>query len=555
MENLKIEYLEFNKASLDAIKSPVIDAYPIVYILNNNSNKPKAYIGQTVQAKSRMNAHLKNPERKSLDKMILIGHEKFNQSATYNIETNLINHFIADEKYELQNKSQTATQTTHNYYDKSYFHSVVFEELWNKLREDNIVKHSIEDIRNRDVFKLSPFKELSEKQMELKTKIIEFCNNHKNDDQKAVFIIKGDAGTGKSVVLSSTFNTIQDMAKDKDFIFLENTLDNNLYKTENYLLVNHNEMLKTYQSISESLPNLKKKKFNKPTPFINEMKKKKKLADITLVDEAHLLLSKEDKFNSFTENNQLEEIIKYSKVTIIVYDERQYLKIKSHWTEDTLKSIIGENFTDEFKLDSQFRMNANDEIISWIDSFVNKEINEVPQSSDEFELKIFDNAGEMHKCIMDKDQKFSLSRVVSTFDYLHKKDGNQYFVTEEGFKGEWNKTDYKNTWAEEPQTIREVGSIYTIQGFDLNYVGVILGPSVGYDKEKHKLKIDISKYKDTEAFRGQSGAGDFDTNLLKEQIILNSINVLMKRGVKGLYIYASDKELREVLMNGGKPVE
>ena len=35
-------------------------------------------------------------------------------------------------------------------------------------------------------------------------------------------------------------------------------------------------------------------------------------------------------------------------------------------------------------------------------------------------------------------------------------------------------------WAEQPQTIDEVGSTYTIQGFDLNYAGVILGPSVKY---------------------------------------------------------------------------
>ena len=35
-------------------------------------------------------------------------------------------------------------------------------------------------------------------------------------------------------------------------------------------------------------------------------------------------------------------------------------------------------------------------------------------------------------------------------------------------------------WAEQPQTINEVGSTFTIQGFDLNYAGVILGPSVKY---------------------------------------------------------------------------
>lgn len=64
-----------------------------------------------------------------------------------------------------------------------------------------------------------------------------------------LFLVEGDAGTGKSVLLSSLFNTIQDLSKDTSSA---------LYQTDNYLLVNHSEMLKTYKSIARSLPNLKK---------------------------------------------------------------------------------------------------------------------------------------------------------------------------------------------------------------------------------------------------------------------------------------------------------
>src|SRR5690606_959312 len=103
----------------------------------------------------------------------------------------------------------------------------------------------------------------------------------------------------------------------------------------------------------------------------------------------------------------------------------------------------------------------------------------------------------------------------------------------------WNHTNYKDSWAEEKDTINEVGSIYTIQGFDLNYAGVILGPSVTYDKEINKIKIDHTKYKDSEAFRKRTDLSDKETDEVKEKIILNSINILMKRGIHGLYIYAS----------------
>lgn len=110
----------------------------------------------------------------------------------------------------------------------------------------------------------------------------------------------------------------------------------------------------------------------------------------------------------------------------------------------------------------------------------------------------------MYEEIKNKNEEFGLSRVVSTFDYEHKKDGQDYFIKEPGFKLPWNRTHYERTWAEEPLTVNEVGSIYTIQGFDLNYVGVILGPSVSYNEETRQLEIIAKNYKDSEAFRNIS---------------------------------------------------
>ncbi|AVK95636.1 DUF2075 domain-containing protein [Lysinibacillus sphaericus] len=44
--------------------------------------------------------------------------------------------------------------------------------------------------------------------------------------------------------------------------------------------------------------------------------------------------------------------------------------------------------------------------------------------------------------------------------------------------------------------------MYTIQGFDLKYVGVVLGPSVQYDAAKDEIIIDTSKYMDKGAYTG-----------------------------------------------------
>lgn len=541
---LIIENHDFKKGEFDSIETRFIKDYPVLYILYN---KTKAYIGQTVNVRRRMADHLKNSERKGLQNSLLIGHEKFNQSATYNIETMLINHFLADGKFTLQNKSQlNSTQTLHNYYQKSYYNDHVFQEIWQELLGLDLAVHSSDVIQNRDVYKLSPFHELSPGQLEVKEKIIDFCKKNLKrlgDDEHKVFFIEGDAGTGKSVVLSSLYNSLCNMsAKGGD-----------LEGANNYLLVNHSEVLKTYQTMSKSLPNMKKKNILKPTSFVNQVDNEKiAKADITLIDEAHLLLTSKDSYNNFNFENQLETIIERSKVTVIIFDPRQVLKIKSYWNQTKMTDIVSKYDHEILKLTDQFRMRASDDIVNWIDHFVNKKILPIPSSTDDYQFKIVSSPKELKETISSLDNEDKLSRIVSTFDYLHKKDGKKYSVDKGGVDLPWNIVSDGKVWAEDDITVNEVGSIYTVQGFDLNYVGVILGPSVSYDEKKDQLMIDHFKYQDKGAFTIPSG---FDKNLVeqaKEEIILNSINILMKRGIKGLFIYATDVRLRDKLLQISK---
>lgn len=518
--------------------------YPVIYVLKG---KKEAYIGETVYFKNRMKAHLK--ARKNIDQINLIKHEKFNRSATFHLETKLINYFLGDEKYTLQNKSKTASDFTHNYYNKPYYDQQLFKELWQKLHEQKLVDHELHVIENKDIFKLSPFKELSLEQLDLKEKVLEFCEKQvkaKTNEYGSLLVIEGEAGVGKSVVLSSIFNTIQERTSEAS---------SNLYKKNNYLVVNHEGMLKTYKDIARQVKHLKVSSFEKPTKLINKLDKDNQKVDVVLVDEAHLLLTKPDPFNNFDYRNHLEELLKRAKVVIVIFDQDQVLKFKSLWGVAKLEEMKKLSAcTEVYPLTKQFRMQANDDVVDWINNFKSKVLLRIPKDEN-YKLKIFEKMEEMHKEIIEKNKEFGLSRVVSTFDYLHRKDGGTYYVNESNgeYKLPWNTTEGNKAWAEKDYTINEVGSIYTIQGFDLNYVGVVLGPSVQYDTAKNKIVIDTSQYKDIGAYTGTEGIENI--NEAKEKIVLNSINILMKRGIKGLYIYASDEALRNKLLEYQKAGE
>ena len=541
MTQMVFEQHKFSGGELSQITTAYIDQYPIVYILynRNEKNRPTAYIGQTVQVDKRMRAHLKDSKRKGLTDTLLIGNEKFNQSATYNIETNLINHFIGDEKFKLQNVSQTRQIQTHGYYDKNYYDTILFNEIWEYLRQNGLADNSSDVIQNKDIYKVSPYKELSPKQLEIKNEIIEYCKKSIDSTKEKVFMIEGEAGTGKSVVLASLYNTLQDLAKDKT---------SSISGTDNYLLVNHGEMIKTYHSIAESLPNLKKNHILRPTSFINEMDKKGKKADIVLIDEAHLLLTKEDHYNNFYYKNQLEEIIKRSKITIFIFDPKQILRTKSYWTKGLMEQIDQQYGFEHYSLTDQFRMKSSEDTLKWIDNFHSKKISKLPKSTEDYSFEIMPSPESLKDKIETLDRKVGLARIVSVFDYLHKKDQKTYYVDEDGLHMPWNTTESKTTWAERADTIEEVGSIYTVQGFDLNHVGVFLGPSIDYDQKTDSLVIDISKYKDTGAFMGREDLSKGELLKCKEEIILNSLNTLMKRSIHGIYIYAVNESLRNRLL-------
>ncbi|MEB9909176.1 DUF2075 domain-containing protein [Bacillus anthracis] len=537
MEGLTIKTIPFTKEEIDKIKTDynVFNDYPIIYILHKEK---EAYIGETVNAFNRLHNHRLNRNNTSNAKnrhdfkhVTLIKHEKFNQSATYNLETKLINYFLGDERYTLRNISQTVSSVVHNYYEKSFYNDEVFEAIWKTLK----------DTEQFELYQDVVY-ELEEQFYKMNTQ---------NKTEHKVIFIEGSAGVGKSVVLSSLYYKTLEMSKDKN---------SHLYDTSSYILINHNEALKTFHSIASNVKIMQKNKILKPTSFINQMPLDTETTpvDIVFVDEAHLLLSSSDSYNSYHGHNHLEDIIKRAKVTIIIFDSKQVTRNKAYWDAKTLNAVLSKYKPKRYKLSTQMRMHAGDELVSWLDNLVQKKITRMPNVPKTYDFDIFKHASDMHKKIQQQNTKWGLSRVVSTFDFEHKKDGEKYHVTTGGLDLPWNLTDSSTTWAQREKTsphgssIDEVGSIYTVQGFDLNYVGVILGPSISYDEKNNKLLILSDRYKDTEAFKGLGNQPN--AAKIKEEIILNALNILLKRGIKGLYLYAHDEKLRAKLLKIKKSI-
>ena len=399
------------------------------------------------------------------------------------------------------------------------------------------------DLVNAAVKKLSPLKKLTREQSTLVNDILDFTSQHLTADFPAVYTIYGDAGTGKSVVLSQLFDRLQLVARrDQHSPF---------YGTTNYFFVNHPEILKVYREIAGTRPELYKKDFARPTSLINQLDKRGQTFDVAVIDEAHLLLSKADHYNNFYHDNQLVEIIKRAKVIIIVFDQYQVLRMKSLWTPARLRKIVDQYPHREHHLRHMFRMTASDDLVAWFNHFTSDyQLTPLPKNArDQYDFRIYDDAEKMRRAIARRNNEVGLSRILSTSGYPSTLDGGKHYIREGQFKMPWDQYNYTVTpWAELPQTINEVGSIYTCQGFDLNYTGIIIGPPVSQTPGTRQLQINLDRYTDSEAFKKRADLTDpQEITKLEERMIMNSLNVLFKRGVYGTYLYAHDPLLRQTL--------
>ncbi|SCB90939.1 DNA/RNA helicase domain-containing protein [Weissella bombi] len=403
------------------------------------------------------------------------------------------------------------------------------------------------------MFANSPFKSLSPKQLEAKELITQKINETLDGiNDNAIIKIEGLAGSGKTVLMSQLF---YDFWKKSVEVTENDDMTSHEYSVA--LLVRHEQQRRTYEQIAKKL-NMGKNMVMDVSAFINKGKK----VDILLVDEAHLLWSGNySRAKSETWEPELIALHKLAKTLVLIYDPNQLVSARSKVEDnDQLMSILNGDKTITINLNEQWRINANQNTIEWIQRLARFDKNSLVTTPKDngYEIKFFDDASAFRKAIEIKNQNNGLSRMVATYDWKYSqgsrpKDGSLFWNVTFGDEiMPWNlelpevKEAQKKQipWQEIDSSINEMGSDFTVQGIDLNYIGVILGPSVVWNEETNSLDIDADKSMDHQKIRKVKGT--YNT-LENKKYLKNVVNVLLTRGVHGLYIYAVDDKLREKL--------
>ncbi|WP_238694246.1 DNA/RNA helicase domain-containing protein [Nocardioides daphniae] len=199
-----------------------------------------------------------------------------------------------------------------------------------------------------------------------------------------------------------------------------------------------------------------------------------------------------------------------------------------------------------YPLSSQMRVKAGDDYVGYVRDVLAGTA-DVPRPFEGYDLRFFDDVAQMQQTILDREAEHGLARLLAGFAWrwTGKHDPDARDVTVDGLALQWNTTDVD--WVNSPTSIHEVGSIHTIQGYDLNYAGVIIGRDLRFDPSSGRIIFDRRHYHDPRGATNNRmlGITYSDDDILR--FVRNIYAVLLTRGMRGTYVYVCDPALREHL--------
>lgn len=360
-----------------------------------------------------------------------------------------------------------------------------------------------------------------------KVKSIYKKNKNNKNIEKHVILIKGGAGTGKSVI---GVNLLRYFLSQQTYV---------QYITPNQ---SFREVLKKRITPKKEFPEIRNL-FQGSGIHVNSVPDD---LDVIICDEAHRLKEHGFMQAKIPGENQIIQLIKAAKIIIFFVDDNQLVSKKDIGTYDLIKktALNMKINTYELELNSQFRCNGSDNYIEWLEDVFSNRKNKIKKQGD-FDFQVVDDPNILKAKVVDQLN----GRIVAGYAWKWNKERKNgelqkdVIIEKYNFKLPWNDNN-RIDWAIREECKYQIGCIHTVQGSEFDVVGVIIGDDLYYDKVSKILKINRDKYMDTGSKPAKPKKDEDDP--LKQQIF-NTYKTLMTRGMKACYVYCCNDELKEYL--------
>ena len=372
---------------------------------------------------------------------------------------------------------------------------------------------------------------LLDEQLIVYDKVITCAKEGFHDRQKTAIIIKGGPGTGKSVI---AINLMADL-----------------------LLKGYNAHYATgSRAFTETLRKIIGQRGSVQFKYFNSYSGAERNAvDILICDEAHRI--RETSNGRFTvaykRSNlpQIQELLDVSKVAVFFIDDKQVVRPNEIGSVSYIKEQAAKNNYKifEYQLETQFRCNGSEGFVNWINNTlgIERTANVLWDIKEEFDFQIFDSPIALEQAIRDKVNQGFTGRVTAGFCWDWSNPNPDGTLKDDVRIGDYIRPwdarpearklapgiPKASLWAYDPNGINQVGCVYTAQGFEFDYVGVIFGDDLIYDFDKQSWVGHPENSSDQVVKRSRGAFVD---------LVKNTYRVLLSRGMKGCYVYFMDKD-------------
>lgn len=363
--------------------------------------------------------------------------------------------------------------------------------------------------------------------------------------EKAVFLIRGGPGTGKSVI---ALNLVAELSR---LGYVTHHATGSRAFTENVRKVvgrRAGVQFKYFNSYRNDDP---------------------EVIDVIVCDEAHRI--REASYDRFTParqrsgRSQIDELVAAARVPVFFIDDLQVVRPGEIGSSDLIRRAAGAHDAPlhEYELEAQFRCGGSEAFIGWVESTLG--IARTPytlwEQDADFEFDVVDSPGELQALINQKAAEGHSARLAAGFCWPWSNPAPDGTLVDDVRVGEWSMPwnakpeasglaagiPKSHFWASDPNGLKQVGCIYTAQGFEFDYVGVIFGRDLVHRARDGWVgQAEFSK--DPVVRRSAKQSPQTFTDLVK-----NTYRVLLTRGLKGCYVYFEDPATRDFVLSRVEP--
>lgn len=355
-------------------------------------------------------------------------------------------------------------------------------------------------------------------------------------DHKSVVVVTGGPGSGKSVIALSLLGELFRTGRTAEHATGSKAFTETLRKVAGARQPRVRELFGYFNQFAHDAPNS---------------------LDVLILDEAHRI--RENSNNRFTPRTkrstqpQVHELLDVARVPVFLLDEHQVVRPGEIGTVAEIKQAAASRGLDVqlVELDGQFRSGGSRLYEEWVLRLLGlADGGPVAWTGDDnYTVQIAQSPQEMEQFLAARMADGYGARMSAGFCWPWHDAERGEPLPDDVVIGDWarpwnNKSERRHgeapgrsLWATQDGGFGQVGCVYTAQGFEYDWSGVILGPDLVW--RAGQFVSDVTASRDG-AFEGR-GAASFDT------FVRNVYKVLLTRGMIGTVLYATDAQTRAML--------